>query len=110
MTQYMVTFQPQGLSVSVDAGCNLLQAQILAGLRPDAPCGGKGTCGKCRVILDGREILACQTTVERDMTVFTKEKSDARILTEGLAVAIRPDGTDDYVLAFDIGTPTVVAY
>ena len=35
MTQYKVTFQPQGLSVSVDAGCNLLQAQILAGLRPD---------------------------------------------------------------------------
>jgi len=23
----------------------LLQAQIAAGLRPDAPCGGKGTCG-----------------------------------------------------------------
>ena len=110
MTQYKVTFQPQGLSVSVDSGCNLLQAQILAGLRPDAPCGGKGTCGKCRVILDGREILACQTTVDRDMTVFTKEKSDARILTEGLAVAIQPDGTDDYVLAFDIGTTTVVAY
>ena len=110
MTQYMVTFQPQGLSVSVDAGCNLLQAQILAGLRPDAPCGGKGTCGKCRVILEGREVLACQTTVDRDMTIFTKEKSDARILTEGLAVAIRPDGTDDYVLAFDIGTTTVVAY
>ena len=110
MTQYTVTFQPQGLSVSVEAGSNLLQTQILAGLRPDAPCGGKGTCGKCKVLLDGQEVLACKTTVDRDMTVFTKEKADTKILTEGLQVATRPDGTDDYVLAFDIGTTTVVAY
>ena len=41
------------------------------GLIITAPCGGKGTCGKCRVRLDGREVLSCQTRVDRDMEIFT---------------------------------------
>ena len=110
MTQYTVTFQPQGVSVRVSEGTDLLQAQILAGLRPDAPCGGKGTCGKCRVMLDGQEILACQTVVDRDMTVFSGKSGDANILTTGLQVQTQPDGSHDYALAFDIGTTTIVAY
>lgn len=111
MIQYKVTFLPQNTWVSVDGGSNLLQAQILAGLRPDAPCGGKGTCGKCRVILDGQEVLACQTVVDRDMTVYTRPKEEmVKILTEGLQTDLQPDGTDAYVLACDIGTTTVVAY
>lgn len=110
MKQYTVTFQPDNCSVSVEPGATLLQAQILAGLRPDAPCGGKGTCGKCRVMLEGTEILACQTIVDRDMTVCTEQPEKVRILTDGLHVQTQPDGTDNYVLAFDIGTTTVVAY
>ena len=111
MNQYNVTFLPQGICVAAEEGSDLLQAQIRAGLRPDAPCGGKGTCGKCRVKLDGREVLACQTVVDRDMTVYTQEKEETvRILTEGIQTDLQPDGTDDYVLAFDIGTTTVVAY
>ena len=110
MTQYTVTFLPQGTAVSMQAGSSLLQAQIRAGLRPDAPCGGKGTCGKCRVILDGQEVLACRQMVHRDMTVYTHQETVAKILTEGLRVPVCPDGTDAYALAFDIGTTTVVAY
>ena len=110
MTQYTVIFQPQGESVSVEAGSTVLQAQILAGLHPDAPCGGKGTCGKCRVILEGQEVLACRTAVDRDMTVYTLREETVKILTEGVAAALQPDGTDDFALAFDIGTTTVVAY
>ena len=110
MTQFTVTFLPDGVRVQIPQGTDLLQAQILAGLRPDAPCGGKGTCGKCKVHLDGREVLACQTPVDRDMTVFTAQELDANILTTGIQAETRPDGTDDYVIAFDIGTTTVVAY
>jgi len=110
MNQYTVTFLPEGISASVEEGTTLLQAQIAAGLRPDAPCGGKGTCGKCRVLLDGREVLACQTPVDRDVTVYTEEEENHVILTDGLQVQTVPDGTDDSVLAFDIGTTTVVAY
>ena len=110
MEQLHVTFLPQNLTVTVPAGTSLLQAQIDAGLRPDAPCGGRGTCGKCRVVLDGQEILACQTAVDRDMTVHTKAADAVTILTEGLTAAVTPDGRDEYVLACDIGTTTVVAY
>lgn len=110
MKRYTVCFQPSGETVSVPEGQTLLTAQVQAGLRPDAPCGGKGTCGKCRVILDGQEVLACQTPVNRDMTVTIPEKTSVKILTEGVAVDAKPDGTDRYVIAFDVGTTTVVAY
>ena len=110
MTQYTVTFQPDGISVPAAAGTDLLQVQIAAGLHPNAPCGGKGTCGKCRVQLEGQSVLACQTKVDRDMVVFTGKTEQVKILAAGLEVQIQPDGTDDYVLAFDIGTTTVVAY
>ena len=110
MKQHTVIFQPDGRQVKICSGMTLLQAQIAAGLRPDAPCGGKGTCGKCRVTLEGKEVLACQTIVDRDMVVFTSQTEKVKILTSGHAAQTKPDGTDDYALAFDIGTTTVVAY
>ena len=110
MKQYTVTFYPEDKVVTVPEGTDLLQAQILAKLRPDAPCGGKGTCGKCKVLLDGKEVLACQTPVHRDMVVHTVRKEAAKILTTGRQVSTQPDGEHDYVLAFDIGTTTAVAY
>lgn len=105
-----VLFLPDGISVKVEENCTLLKAGILAGLRPDSPCGGKGTCGKCKVLLDGQEVLACQTLVDREMKVRTEKERDVNILTGGRAVQITPDGTDCLCLAFDIGTTTVVAY
>ena len=91
-------------------GAVLLDILRQQGLHPDAPCGGKGTCGKCRVLVDGKEALACQTRVDRDMTVLLPRQQGAQILTDARAVSIQPDGTNKYVIAFDLGTTTVVAY
>ena len=110
MKRYQVTFLPDGITAAVEEGTTLLAAQAAAGLRPDAPCGGNGTCGKCRVRVDGVEVLACRTVVDRDMTVETSAPEQVRILTGGLEAAVQPDGTDTYALALDIGTTTVVAY
>ena len=110
MKRYTVTFLPDNISVPVEAGTSLLSAQIAAGLRPDAPCGGKGICGKCKVGLEGKEVLACQSVVDRDMTVFTEAEEKVTILTSGVAAETKPDEEFDYVLAFDIGTTTVVCY
>ena len=108
---YTLTFLPSGLRAQVEAGATLLSAQIAAGLRPDAPCGGRGTCGKCAVILeDGSSVLACQMPVNRDMAVTLPQAGAARILTAGLAARVTPDGADRYALALDIGTTTLVAY
>ena len=109
MPHVTVTFLPEGISVPVPRGCTLLQAQIAAGLHPEAPCGGNGTCGKCLVILEGREVPSCRTRADRDMTVTLPEAKRLRILTEGTQAPVIPDGTDRYALAFDIGTTTVAA-
>lgn len=112
MRQFTITFQPGGTQVTVPEGTTLLQAQIQAGLRPDAPCGGRGICGKCRVLLqDGREVLACQTPVERDEIVRPSLARPAQILTGAReAAGSHPDGTDKYALAIDVGTTTLAAY
>ena len=44
-----VTFQPSGRTVYVLPGTVLLEAAGRAGIILQTPCGGRGTCGKCRV-------------------------------------------------------------
>lgn len=94
-TQVLVTFQPQGRKVSVLRGTTLLEAAARAGFVLDTPCGGNGTCGKCRVqvgagrtapcaadrrifaepeIQDGWR-LACQTSIGADTLVTLPEGS-----------------------------------
>lgn len=110
MEQFTVTFQPNQVVAAVCHGTSILSAQIAAGLHPEAPCGGKGTCGKCKVILDGQAVLACQAIVDRDMTVWLSDVKKSNILTDGVARKIQPDGTNDYCLALDVGTTSLVAY
>lgn len=110
MKQCTVTFLPSGLSVPVPPGTTLLAAQIAAGLHPDAPCGGNGTCGKCRVIAGGRTVLACQARVESDMTVTLPRETGANILTSARGSQWTADGTNPYAAAFDIGTTTLVGF
>jgi len=39
----------------------LLAAIRRSGYEIEAACGGNGTCGQCKVIADGTEVLACKT-------------------------------------------------
>jgi uncharacterized 2Fe-2S/4Fe-4S cluster protein (DUF4445 family) len=104
-----VRFEPEGRKVSVDIGCTLLEASAQAGVRIRSECGGKGICGKCRVIIvesqkiaeisrNEREILsptelgrgyrlACCTKVMSDLVVFVPSQSRIvirRIQAEGI--------------------------
>ena len=105
-----VTFLPDNITIDTESGTTVLQALIAAGLHPDAPCGGKGTCGKCTVETDGKTVLACQTKVQDKMTVVLPQRENTTILTDSLTAAVHPDGLHDYVAAFDIGTTTVVGF
>ena len=109
MKQHTVRFLPEGIQCTVEPGTTLLQAMRMAGLHPDAPCGGNGTCGKCRVTVDHREVLACQTRVDRDLTVMLPRNKERQILTWGRSAQLQPDGEHTYGLAIDIGTTTVIA-
>ncbi len=100
----VLTVLPDGRQFSVPAGTGLLNALRQAGFYPDAPCGGLGKCGKCRVSVNCAEVLACQTVVETDMTVLLPASHGP----DFPASAGKP-GTGA-LLAFDIGTTTVVCY
>ena len=83
----LVTFQPSGKTVEVAPGTELLEAARRAEVPVAAPCGGKGTCGKCMVhILSGEVdsdslgtlsksavdagfVLACKTRVKHTPVV-----------------------------------------
>lgn len=88
MNKFRVRFLPQNVEIMVEEGTDLLEAQIKAGLHPDAPCGGKGTCGKCLVnISEGQPSgvqKACTTKVTCDMTVNLQASGGHSILLEGV--------------------------
>lgn len=54
-----VKFVREGIEIEVNAGMSVLEAEIQAGLRLDAPCGGLGKCGKCLVKMNGEVVKAC---------------------------------------------------
>ncbi len=88
-----VTFNPDGRSVEVADGENLLRAALLADIVVHASCGGDGTCGKCLMVVEAGEVsalpsprlsveqatngyvLGCKTTVHGDVTVRIPEES-----------------------------------
>lgn len=109
-------------------GERLLELMARQGHPMDAPCGGKGICGKCRVRISGgvspladiererltpKELaegwrLACQCRVNGEAQVELDGGGGARILTEGGAEAI--EGLAGVQAAVDIGTTTIAAY
>ena len=106
-----VTFEPEGRAVHCLEGSVLLEAAVRAGIVLDTPCGGQGTCGKCRVdisvgapppsVADGKHFsakelaagarLACQTRVTDEMTVQIPAAArffEQKILTDGTGAQV----------------------
>jgi uncharacterized 2Fe-2S/4Fe-4S cluster protein (DUF4445 family) len=50
-SEIRVIFQPMNRVLTVPVGTQLFSALRMAGIAIEGICGGKGTCGKCRVIL-----------------------------------------------------------
>ncbi len=108
------------------AECN---KRLSAYLNIDSPCGGKGKCGKCKVIAKGElsplsdrekqwllpeEIskgvrLACMTEILGNAEIFTLENDGSRIKTDGEQMQYELLPTiKKYGFVVDIGTTTVV--
>ena len=84
---YRVIFKPDNREVSVPEGSTLLEAAISADVHLNASCNGKGSCGKCKLIVESGQfeskpsallsksekekkyVLACQSSVLGDITV-----------------------------------------
>ncbi|MDY0340496.1 MAG: ASKHA domain-containing protein [Coriobacteriia bacterium] len=133
----VVRFEPSGRTVSVPLGWTLLEAARAAGVEIDAPCGGSGSCGSCRVRATGalsvatqseQELLgragialskrlACRARIEGDVTVLLPEQPrEVRVAmaAQHRAVEVQPptergiDRPGELIgTAFDIGTTTI---
>lgn len=108
-----VRFHPAGGIATATAGVLLSEAAVQAGLDTSTPCGGKGTCGKCRVrvragsvsaptageedLLTAEELgrgvrLACQTQALGDCEVDLVEQQE---------VVVRKDLSDEMLRPFE---------
>lgn len=92
-----IAFEPDGLRINVDLNINILDAMKICGIKIRSECGGRGVCGKCKVIvknpesltnlserekelLSDQEIkkgyrLACQAYIKGNVTIFIPEES-----------------------------------
>ncbi|MBA7467201.1 Na(+)-translocating NADH-quinone reductase subunit F [subsurface metagenome] len=88
-----VHFNPDNVDTVVEAGANLLQAAIDAGVHINASCGGTGVCGTCKVLIEKGKVettrteklseeeyeqgvrQACQSRVISDLTVYIPVES-----------------------------------
>ncbi|MEE9400139.1 MAG: ASKHA domain-containing protein [Dehalococcoidales bacterium] len=88
-----VHFNPDNVDIEVERGDNLLQAAIAAGVSIYASCGGSGTCGTCKVLIEKGEVetnrtpklsdeeykqgirQACQSKVITDLTAYVPVES-----------------------------------
>ncbi len=99
---------------------NLLQLIRDCGLELFAPCGGEGTCGKCKVLVKGEgSVTACTYSVKEDIEVFLPSPKESKILTTQyhyiVDLPIDPGLTIENIstplgVAIDVGTTTVVFY
>ena len=81
-----VKFVRENIEIEMEDGASVLEAEIRAGLRPDAPCGGLGKCGKCLVKINGEVVKACQVRISEGETcvVETLDRAGSeKILTDG---------------------------
>jgi len=107
MNSVKVTFSPENIEVYVLPGTRIIEAAARAGIIIETPCGGKGTCGKCKVqVIEGKieptstEIklinkydlnkgirLACESFINSSCVIHIPQESKhsvGRILTTGL--------------------------
>ena len=89
------------------------------GLYVSQPCGGKGTCAKCNIVIEGDisepnekekacgERLSCQIQLFGDCKLWLEEEEEMEVCFENQTSFVHIDGEVGYGIAVDIGTTTV---
>ena len=90
--------------ISFEGDKTLSQVLSLADAYVEHPCGGKGSCKKCTVLVDGKETLACQYHPKGSETVTVPEKKEILSVS---GTAELGEFTDNVCLCLDIGTTTL---
>lgn len=86
--KHTITFFPGNKTVEAEDGTTVFKAAVEAGVETGGSCGGTGSCGKCKVIVEGKcsggknlhisdeeyaegYRLSCITEINGDLTVLT---------------------------------------
>jgi uncharacterized 2Fe-2S/4Fe-4S cluster protein (DUF4445 family) len=125
-----VEFQPIGKRVEVPAGATVMDAARSAGIGLSSTCGGEGTCGRCRVIvqagerpapsdadrrflsqveIDAGQRMACRAVVRVATRVHVPKASliaDQRLQLDGPARSVVPDSAVRAV-EVEVAAPTL---
>ncbi|HIE28495.1 TPA: DUF4445 domain-containing protein [Candidatus Poribacteria bacterium] len=120
---YELTIQPENQKILVPSDTTLLEAITEAGVNITAACGGKASCGKCRIIIEDGNLplptdielsvlteeqlrsgmrLACRTKLDSDMVITVPDTSrslEVRILMGGAShpVELSPNVSKHYL-------------
>jgi len=87
---YELTIQPENKKIIVPSNTTLLEAITGAGINITAACGGKSSCGKCRVIIaDGNLPLP----TDAELSILTEKQ-----LRSGMRLACRAQINSDIVI------------
>lgn len=120
MTQLTVYQSNRKSTHAVEKGTSLLRALQLHGFEVYSPCGGNGTCGKCKVYVKGEGFVSsCLFVIDRKLEIVLPDPVESTILTSQykntivlpfdpgptVALSAYPMG-----VAVDIGTTTLVFY
>lgn len=87
--QYTVVFQPSGCRGQVDRGTSLLAAARDLGVALEAPCGGAGSCGKCKVRIAESSLAAGGFVSLREHLSPLSEKEEKALSPAEMAAGCR---------------------
>jgi uncharacterized 2Fe-2S/4Fe-4S cluster protein (DUF4445 family) len=72
-----ITFLPDKKDIEVNKGTTALEALERAGINIDTPCGGKGTCGKCKILI--KKGISTATLIEKNLLSEEEIKKGFRL-------------------------------
>ncbi len=85
-------------------GEKLSEVLIKNNMMVEHPCGGRGICQKCKVVVNGKEELSCKYIVTSDIQVSLPRMDKIASQTGGSETGCF---TDNMCYALDIGTTTL---
>lgn len=89
---------------SATDGERLFDIFIKHGIKAAHPCGGRGVCGKCKVLVNGKEEFSCRYSVHSDIDVSFFENGD---IVSPLNEKEMGETAENPVFVLDVGTTTL---
>ena len=128
--EFKVIFKPDNKTIKVERGTTVLDAATSSDIYIDSICGGRGKCGKCKVIIDGNVhadttdllsaeekargyYLACLARVSGNLTVTVPKESRVeshQILMRSVIVPLSVIEPPLMKISLSLSPPSLIDY